>query len=1026
MHPVKMNKFIVFLFCLSPLFAQAQWQKRIPPGGSSTELVEIKGTFFTIHGTTLYESTNYGQSWQPSGLNKPAYTLEQLRTDEDTLYVSGAAGLTAGIFRSIDLGKTWQEMPSPYIWLYGHILMGAYQGTLYFRESFTLMELKPGATSWETFHTFGSNEYPNLAFGGDYVFVNNPNYLLRYHRPSQLWEVISNTPSTDIFFSRGQLLVFGGPDVLLSDDFGASWETANTIPHLTQLVDEGSLLYAVNYPYGQILQSENLLDWSPAFANSNLYPKKVAVTGNVMLALSDAGQILRSSDLGAYWTVNNSGLPGSIDSPWFAKNHMASYLQLGASLTSDGGKNWFIPLVNGGITGSYVEDNGKILTVSYQNGSYVILKSDLTMKDWQWVSNVPTPVGGDHFSKAGNKLIYNSAKVLVSSDGGVTWVEEGALIEYGGFGYSHKESLIVAGVNGGLSLSPDFGHTWQNIAPAGSGNYYKVVSTGENLFVWHDYLLYVSKDAGQNWQNLTNLVPSPDIGYWAFTASGDSLFVAKKDSVFFSPNLGQSWVNITGDLNLPYCNVLKIFQGELITMTVDGEVRALPLSSIQRAAVRGVVYRDLNNDGIRDIGEKGIENMIVRNAANDAFAISDTAGVFQLLAKLSGDSAVAVLPWSYATSTPKSQLVVPSGSDVSFGIYFDPGVKDLCIAVTAATAFVPGFETKVLLTVKNLGPTTQDAVVQLRIDHDLAFLGSALAPDSVIGNKVAWTIPNLEPFKSATIELTCYLPPSVAAGTSLTFSATVGALDGDANPGNNSDRLITLVRSSFDPNDKTAHTGEQITTDQYAEGEPLKYTVRFQNTGTYPAQFVRIVDTIEAKFDISTFSLLASSHPVSVSIEGGNRLVFFFDRIQLPDSTADEAGSHGFVTFSLKPKPGLQIGAIFRNTAHIYFDYNLPVRTNTATTTLTMPVRVQEVNEPMVSVWPNPTSGELTVQLPVGRGMMDAVQVFDLWGRVVTAEYLMIEYSSFKVSIAALPPGVYFLKCLKNGKVMGSAKVVKQ
>ena len=1016
-----MKKYFLLLLGFLPLLTYAQWQKRIPPGGPATDLVQIKGQFFTIRGGILYESTNYGQSWHPAGLDKPGYVMEQLRTDADTLYVAGAAGLTAGIFRSTDLGKTWQELPSPYIWLYGHELVAANRGALYYREYATFLELKPGATKWDTIATFVVGDGIKLAFSQEYIFIGTWHGIYRYDRLTQTLEGLNNTPSYDIFFWEGNLL----SGTLLSTDLGLTWNSISNFTGMSYIDEEDGVLYGVSGE--DIWRSENLFDWSlVAQINSPFNPIKLAVSGKVMIAVASFGQLLRSTDLGEHWTVNNSGLPNTLSSPWFTKNHMPSYLQLDASLSPDGGKSWFAPVVNGGLTGIYVEDKGKVLTVSYQNNSWVILQSDLAMQDWQWVSDMPTPVSGDFFIKTGDKLVYNSNKILVSSDGGATWVEEGTLPAFGDLRYSHKGSLIDAGVNGGLSLSPDFGHTWQDIAPAGSGNYYKVVSAGDNLFAWHDFYLFVSTDFGQSWENLTNLLPSPGIGNWAFTARGDSLFIAKKDTVFFSPNLGQSWVNITSNLSLPSCDALTIFQGELIAMSTNGAVWAMPLSAINRALVDGVVFHDLNNNGVRDIGEEGIENLMVRNSTKDAFAFTDTAGVFHLLTRLAGDSAVVVVPWAYAISTPEAQSAIPGGPELFFGIYFEPGAKDLCIAATATSAFVPGFEAKVILTVKNPGPTTQDASVTLLLDQKVDFLNSNPAPVSVNVNTVQWLIPNLEPFQTVTIEVTCYTPPDVAAGTSLISSMSVGPLDDDANPNNNFDRLNIVVRSSFDPNDKVAHTGDRFTPDQYAAGEPIKYTIRFQNTGNYPAQFVRIVDTLDAQFDITSFALLANSHPVSVSIEGENKLVFFFDMIHLPDSSADEAGSHGFVTYSLKPRPGLPLGSVFRNTAHIFFDYNLPVHTNTVVTTLALPLRVQEAFGRPVLLWPNPTSGELSIRLPSDNDSPDALQIFDLCGRACKTEYLRLENNCARFSIEDLPPGVYFVKCLKNSETVGVAKVVKQ
>ncbi|GEM_PF-4204670 len=60
----------------------------------------------------------------------------------------------------------------------------------------------------------------------------------------------------------------------------------------------------------------------------------------------------------------------------------------------------------------------------------------------------------------------------------------------------------------------------------------------------------------------------------------------------------------------------------------------------------------------------------------------------------------------------------------------------------------------------------------------------------------------------------------------------------------------------------------------------------------------------------------------------GNIATWDFKKILLPDSTTDEAGSHGFILFKIKPTTGLTVGDEFTNKAAIYFDYNLPVITN--------------------------------------------------------------------------------------------------
>lgn len=98
---------------------------------------------------------------------------------------------------------------------------------------------------------------------------------------------------------------------------------------------------------------------------------------------------------------------------------------------------------------------------------------------------------------------------------------------------------------------------------------------------------------------------------------------------------------------------------------------------------------------------------------------------------------------------------------------------------------------------------------------------------------------------------------------------------------------------AYGPNDKQVWPGDFIAPDAVAAGVPLRYTIRFQNTGTYPAERVRLVDTLDANLDLSTLSVLGASHPYSWQVKGGRVLEIVFDQIQLPDSSTNQAASHG-------------------------------------------------------------------------------------------------------------------------------------
>jgi len=115
----------------------------------------------------------------------------------------------------------------------------------------------------------------------------------------------------------------------------------------------------------------------------------------------------------------------------------------------------------------------------------------------------------------------------------------------------------------------------------------------------------------------------------------------------------------------------------------------------------------------------------------------------------------------------------------------------------------------------------------------------------------------------------------------------------------------------------------------------LNFTVNFQNTGNDTAFTVIILDTLDSDLDLSTFEITGSSDPMSVQMDANGALQFTFDNILLPDSNIDEPGSHGFVNYRISPQAGLPDPTQITNTAHIFFDANPAVVTNTSLSTLT-------------------------------------------------------------------------------------------
>lgn len=151
---------------------------------------------------------------------------------------------------------------------------------------------------------------------------------------------------------------------------------------------------------------------------------------------------------------------------------------------------------------------------------------------------------------------------------------------------------------------------------------------------------------------------------------------------------------------------------------------------------------------------------------------------------------------------------------------------------------------------------------------------------------------------------------------------------------------------SWDPNDIRVFPKGQGPEQLVDADTELEYHIRFQNTGTDTAFRVLIRDTLPLDLlDLSSLQVGAHSHALEWWVNGDGILHFEFAPIALPDSTSNEAASHGFVRFKIRQHEGNLPGTLINNRAAIYFDFNEPVITNTAWVKVKKPVEYQIINE---------------------------------------------------------------------------------
>lgn len=429
------------------------------------------------------------------------------------------------------------------------------------------------------------------------------------------------------------------------------------------------------------------------------------------------------------------------------------------------------------------------------------------------------------------------------------------------------------------------------------------------------------------------------------------------------------------------------------------------------SSASGKAFYDFNANGVQDDEEPSFTHAPVVNTLDNSVFFTSSVGMFNRCGVEGPYNFALAEPPLWYTSMPESHNIdVAPGeslSDLDFALVPDGEVFDLNVDMYSAGSDRPGFSNSYVITCTNQGNTCVDNVtLEAELDALLTVTGVTGGESSAFSaNTVTATLGTLCPFESVSVQVFHTLPDTVALGTELQSSVTLLPTEGDGNAQNNTANLTTEVVGSFDPNDKQVNKKE--VDESFMENEEyLYYHIRFQNTGTFYAEFVIISDTIDDLLDFSTFELLDVSHNVELSNEG-RKIDFTFNNIFLPDSTTDLEGSQGFVRYRIKPKSEFTAGHTVSNTAHIFFDFNEAIITNTVTTVWSE--ILSTASERLTpSVFPNPAASTLNVRIP-GSSASASYTVYNLAGKRMKQGRIAGGERAFSVSTDDLAPGVYLL-----------------
>ncbi|MFT3908650.1 MAG: T9SS type A sorting domain-containing protein [Ferruginibacter sp.] len=295
-------------------------------------------------------------------------------------------------------------------------------------------------------------------------------------------------------------------------------------------------------------------------------------------------------------------------------------------------------------------------------------------------------------------------------------------------------------------------------------------------------------------------------------------------------------------------------------------------------------------------------------------------------------------PNAYFNINPLSTSVTTNSSNpiqtVDFCITPNGIHPDLEITLVPLVNARPGFDAFYNIVYRNKGNQVLSGNVQLSFDDTrLNFLSASPAQTTQTTGSLSWNYSNLLPFETRTIGLgfNVLAPPVNNIDDTLAFNAVVNPVAGDETPVDNSFELLQRVRGSNDPNDKICIEGETL--DVTKVGDYIHYIIRFQNTGNDTAFNVVLKDMLSAKYDLNSIQAIDASAPY-VFRQTGNKIEIFFANIKLPAASENEPASHGYIVFKIKPVATALLGDQLINNAAIYFDFNFPVITADAVTTI--------------------------------------------------------------------------------------------
>lgn len=1044
---------------LSQPAAAQQWERLAPLSkplqGVATPHI-VGDTVFLGSGKGVYRSTDRGDTWHLVR-SSAGYAGVQMNPYNKHLYwVEGIdSSFYHKLYSSADLGNTWQQ-----IGLF-QANIGAFIGdTIYgafFDPKLGGVGSKVGNAPWKPLPNFPHDpniQVYNVQADGRNLWAVNQKGIFHSPDAGHTWKMSKaftipathdpneTYPIMEIQALKGEVLAVNRREKQLyySRDSGVIWQL---VPwNYGSMYNSREHIYVTNRAVTRLFRFEGGKpdQWTDAGLESTEHMEFFGIAehkGSQWATLGTHG-VFRRENGAAHWlpangplemveTLTPCYLDGHllVDDEPFADNYLRPF-------SSDNGTTWQYS-INGEFPKKHWQD---------ETHNYIIDQFEYGFYIWScprngrfiWERIAQAPEGMNNATSLGDtiwtfKQHATPYKTFVSYDRGKTWPGQYPLPTNSNKAFVRRlKNKLYFTKEQSLYRSDDHGATWKTAYTFP----HSVQESSGRFFIVHDTLLisyppldriYFSADGGQTFDTLQAPKKNQSVLFWLLNY-GDMLLLYQGGTlIHLSKDIGKTWVTAPLPPGITFTTIWNndtwAYGGNTLFFYKGWRLR---LDSLREA--RGKVFLDLNSNGQRDGGEIGLNQFVLQSAKDGILGATYNEGDFSILLSRSDDAlSVSNVPSHYVAFP--SAVAIQGGTDniapVNFAIRPQGSVHDDAVSMTATAAFRAGYDNTLYVNVENVGTLPAEGQLKLRLDPLLTLLYATPPPNAQSGDTLIWDYTGLGLLREQTVRLdvnTAVVPPGTPVSV---WAAALNATDADL--GNNTALIEEEVVSSFDPNDKKV-SAAQIPLNM-VQDEELVYTIRFQNLGNIETDFITVRDTLSTALDASSVRVLMASHPHELRIEGGRILVFRFNPIRLAPAQLDSLRSQGFVQFSVRIKPGLKVGDEIANTAHIYFDYNPAIVTNTAVSAIT----VVSTFEPLrlaapLRIFPNPSAARATLQLPGGARGSGQLAVFSPEGRLLYTTQTMGEEQSIDVS--PYPTGVYWCRWMSGETAYWGKLVVER